>query len=435
VKSLFDQGIWKLPISWETYLDSVSAVRKSGQSSELKWTVTDTVTKEWNVVEGHKSTAFYDSASAKCIGSEKYWGDAYAHVELVGKPSYPKAKINVSAGEGGSVSPSGTIELDWGSSATLKATPASGYEFDYWEGDAIDGNYSTANPYTTRTGQGYWSLWGCQLLTKTLNARAVFRRKPAPTTGKVRVIAYYNSEQVPASCICGAYTGTTPLEWEMSPGTWGVSCSYAGQSQTKSFTVEAGKTVTVEFRFAKPTPPPQPTPTPIPTVTPTPGPTPTPAKVVLKVKPAEPYRAMVYVWVDGAYKGGNNNPYQWLSLDVPYGSTITLKCEPPTGHEFTSWIVNGKTFSKDNPVAFKIYSDSEVVAGVRPIPTPTMPTPTPTVTPTKTPTPTPTPTITPTVTPTAPTPTPAVPVETLLPLVLAGLGAGAIAYIVKELLG
>jgi len=438
VKDLFDRGIWRLPIKWETFLDSVSAIRKSGESSQLTWTVTDTVSREWNVVEGYKSAAFYYAARSMCEGSYWFWGDAYAYVELSGTPSYPKTRINVSAGEGGTVSPSGTVELDYNSSATLKATPSEGYEFDHWEGDAIDGGYSTANPYTTRTGQSYWSLWGCGLLSRTLNARAVFYKKPAPTTGRARVVAYYDSGQVGAGCICGSYSGTTPLEWEMSPGTWSVTCSYAGQTQTKTFTVEAGKTVTVEFRFQKPAPPPSPTVTPKPTATPTPT-GPPPEKVTLKVKPYEGGRGTVYVWVDGVYKGANSNPLQWWSLEVPYGATITLQCKPEAGYEFTAWVLNGKTFSSENPVAFRIYSDVEAVAGLRKIPTLT-PTPSPTITPTPTKTPTPTypsptawpsPTYpTPAATPTA-APTPAV--YSLLPLVILGIGVGAMIYVVREL--
>jgi hypothetical protein len=440
---LFDRGFYHFPISWR--VETPSGV-KEGKSNELKITVTDTVTITWNAVEGAKGLAFAVNVYTwnPDLGPVVGHGDAY--FEHVGEPIYPKTRINVYAGEGGTVSPSGTIELGYKNTVTLKATPAEGYEFSHWEGDAIPGNYSTSNPITLGPGSHYWSVWGCELLSRTLNARAVFYKKPAPTIGKVRVVAYYDSEQVGASCLLGLFTYKTPFERELELGTYVVGCSYAGQTQTKTFTVEAGKTTTVEFRFQKLTPPPSPTVTPKPIATPTPT-GPPPEKVTLKVKPAEEGRGTVYVWVDGVYRGANSNPLQWWSLEVPYGATITLQCKPEPGYEFTAWVLNGRVFSKDNPVAFRIYSYTEAIAGlVKPTPTPTMPPglPSPVIpTPTKTPTPwaptpwAPTPpTIVPPPTPIAvpaPTPTPTPTIYSLLPLVILGLGAGAMIYIVRGL--
>lgn len=40
--------------------------------------------------------------------------------------------VTVTAGEGGSVSPSGRLEV-WGDYLSIRATPDPGYEFDHWE--------------------------------------------------------------------------------------------------------------------------------------------------------------------------------------------------------------------------------------------------------------------------------------------------------------
>ena len=81
------------------------------------------------------------ASSLTVVIGEKVWfekygggtsGYAYAHVyDYSIKAEYPDV-VQVSASEGGSVNPSGRLEV-WGNYLAVKATPSPGYEFEEWE--------------------------------------------------------------------------------------------------------------------------------------------------------------------------------------------------------------------------------------------------------------------------------------------------------------
>ncbi|MDR3262784.1 MAG: hypothetical protein LBT30_00555, partial [Clostridiales bacterium] len=62
----------------------------------------------------------------------------------------PSVTINASAGSGGSISPSGSVDVPSGTNKSFTANPSSGYEFDYFRIDNSS-NYSSSSTYTFNT--------------------------------------------------------------------------------------------------------------------------------------------------------------------------------------------------------------------------------------------------------------------------------------------
>jgi len=93
---------------------------------------TGIVTRSWTgVSRGVSSLGFYGYVYAEASG---WSGSAYALAEMIKitlKAEWPD-KVTVTASSGGSVSPSGVLEV-WGSYLSVKATPSPGYVFDRWE--------------------------------------------------------------------------------------------------------------------------------------------------------------------------------------------------------------------------------------------------------------------------------------------------------------
>jgi hypothetical protein len=345
----------------------------TGRSGSQKYpnltlSFTERITKEFDAVPG-SGVAFTYTVHVRVIGWTKWEKSVVAYYELYGTPvqEYPKAKIKVSVGEGsGSTTPSGVVELGYGSSVTITATPEKSKfvdcEFWRWRGSLIPRGATAENPITV-SWKDLWDRAGCGLATTVFEVVADFYCK---TYGVVRVVAYADGEPVAAACDCEKGTCYTPYEQKVPTGGYATWCRYAGQTKMGSVpSIKPGETAVLEFRFAKPpaTPTPTPTKTPIyPTPTPTPW-VPTPPPPIIPTPTKTP---------------------------TPWAPTPRVPTPPVT----------------PTPTPR--------------VPTPWMPTP-PTVAPPPTPIAVPAPT---------PTPTPAI--YSLLPLVILGLGAGAMIYAVGK---
>jgi hypothetical protein len=331
----------------------------------LTLSFTETVKKEFDAVPG-SGVAFTYTVHVRVIGWAEWEKSVVAYYELYGTPvqEYPKAKIKVSVGEGsGSTTPSGVVELSYGSSVTITATPGKSEfvdcEFWRWRGSLIPGGVTAENPITV-SWKDLWDRAGCGLATTVFEAVADFYCK---TYGVAKVVAYADGELVAAACDCEKGTCYTPYEQKVPTGGYTTWCRYAGQTKMGSVTVKPGETAVLEFRFAKPPAAPAPTPTATPIIAPTPPiPTPTPTKT-----PIYP------------------TPTPWVPTPPP--PVIPTPTKTPTPWAPTPWV---------------------------PTPPTVAPTPTPIAVPAPTPTPTPT-------------------IYSLLPLVILGLGAGAMIYIVRGL--
>jgi len=80
---------------------------------------------------------------------------------------------------------------------------------------------------------------------------------PPPAKGILECHAYADAEEVAATVeVVGVATYTTPFTVELDPRTYTLRAAYAGQTQEKTATIEAGKKTRVDFTFAKPPVPP-----------------------------------------------------------------------------------------------------------------------------------------------------------------------------------
>jgi hypothetical protein len=84
---------------------------------------------------------------------------------------------------------------------------------------------------------------------------------PAPpiVSGTLECHAYANSTEVSATVVISGYAKTlvTPFTIELPAGTYTLTATYSGQTQTVTVKIELGKTVRIDFKFALPvTPPP-----------------------------------------------------------------------------------------------------------------------------------------------------------------------------------
>ncbi len=118
--------------------------------------------KSWSCTNPGSSVSFTIYAYAS-----KSWkgGEGTARITATLKAEWPDV-VTVAAGEGGSVSPSGRLEV-WGDYLSVRAMPDPGYKFDHWEvsgGISIVG--SSANGRFRVKGDG--------------TIRAIFRKLPPP---------------------------------------------------------------------------------------------------------------------------------------------------------------------------------------------------------------------------------------------------------------
>ncbi|HEY55455.1 MAG TPA: hypothetical protein G4N91_04185 [Dehalococcoidia bacterium] len=141
--------------------------------------------------------------------------------------------ISVDPAGAGSVSPSGG-QYDSGAEVTLTATPASGYDFDHWGGDA-----SGANPTTTIT------------MDSDKTVTAFFEAVPEEYTLTTYVIPAGAGSVFPSG---GQYVDGTPLTLTATPAIgyafdhWGGSIS--GTIPHAIIAMDSNESVTAYFSFA-----------------------------------------------------------------------------------------------------------------------------------------------------------------------------------------
>jgi hypothetical protein len=108
----------------------------------------------------------------------------------------------------------------------------------------------------------YWSVEkagyekaGGEKPGQTINVNLV---RLAPAKGTLECHAYEDSKQVEASVtVTDVGTYTTPFTLELNPGSYSLTCTYLGKTQSKTVTIESEKWTLAEFKFAV-TPPPAP---------------------------------------------------------------------------------------------------------------------------------------------------------------------------------
>jgi formylglycine-generating enzyme required for sulfatase activity len=189
----FWQGVGEM--TWGT----VSSLLTGGAGDladliDLVKTIDDVIPEEWN------NSEFQLSGYANLIATQNYKCkvdiSSYVHsnsIALIGghvgiidldfvideitiKPKTIEININAFAGTHGSISPSGTLTVEQGSSKTFYATPDSGYVVDKW--------YINGQAYPGSEGWGYLTLSNIQQNTSVL---VTF--KSAPPAGSITVTA------------------------------------------------------------------------------------------------------------------------------------------------------------------------------------------------------------------------------------------------------
>lgn len=92
---------------------------------------------------------------------------------------------------------------------------------------------------------------------KTITATYELPAPPPPAKGNLQIHASLDGAEVPASYEITetGQTGTTPATIELNPGTYTVTATHEGESDTKTAEVVEGQTVRVDLQFVTPTPP------------------------------------------------------------------------------------------------------------------------------------------------------------------------------------
>jgi len=178
----------------------------------------------------------------------------------VGQPVTLTATLTFTYG-GNTFSASGiSISAKWS-----RATPADSGTIDLGTTDA---NGTVSKPWTPGGG-GDYTLYaqyaGCN--NYTINTTAVHLLEAAsssiivtvtvtPGKGVLEVRAYADSTEVTASVeVVGVGTYSTPFTIEVDPGTYTLNAVYGTQTDSKTYNVPEGATITVDFHFTAIIPP------------------------------------------------------------------------------------------------------------------------------------------------------------------------------------
>lgn len=155
--------------------------------------------------------------------------------------------VAVSAGAGGSVSPTGTVAVKQVTGTSLTATPSAGYSFNNWtiSGGGITPNPSSTNPQTfkaTTTGGTIRANFSEVMRTVTVAVNNSYLGSVS-TTSLTSVGPATASAEVTATPVAGAtFTG-----WTLPSGTSAASTYTSSSNPIKINATAADKTITANF--------------------------------------------------------------------------------------------------------------------------------------------------------------------------------------------
>ena len=144
----------KAPSNYQVSVDNGVSWSDAGGSKTITalGTLTSTTVKV-RLAAGLDIDTYDDATGVKVYGGGILEANAKT-ISLSGSVTNPSHTITVSAGENGSVSPSGAQTVEEGHTLQVTATPADGYQLDKWtiSGGATPTGEQTANPLTLTMG-------------------------------------------------------------------------------------------------------------------------------------------------------------------------------------------------------------------------------------------------------------------------------------------
>ena len=217
-----------------------------------------------------------------------------------------KYAVTVAAGEGGTATASAS-EVESGKTVTLTATPAEGYEFDYW--GVGTSKVSSDNPYTAT-------------ITANTEFIANFKKKAVTKYAVTVVAGDGGTATVSASEVESGKTVTltaTPAEGYVFDY-WSVGTTEVSKDNPYTATITANTEYTANF----------------------------------KVKPVTKYTVTVTAGTGGTASAS--------ATEVESGGTVVLTAEAAEGYVFDHWSVGTTEVSKDNPYTATITANTEYTA-------------------------------------------------------------------------
>lgn len=220
--------------------------------------------------------------------------------------------VSVSAGEGGSVTGGGSYED--GSSATVIATPGSGYEFREW----------TENGKQVSTSASYTFT-----VSRDRQLTAVFEKKEVPPTPPASYTISVNSSPATGGTVTGggSFSSGDPVTVTAVPSNgyqfkeWRENGRQVSTNASYTFTTSANRVLTAVFEEA--------------------------------IVPPATYTIKVSATPGGFASGGG--VYR-------ESEQVTVTAAPSTGYRFKAWTAGGLTVSTDVSYTFTASEDRELTA-------------------------------------------------------------------------
>ena len=321
-------GTTKSGIAW-TGSTSMSAGTYLTGGTVLQWTATPVSGYNVSFQAWYYTTSMPDdpvsysgSFTSMILGTNWKTLEIKAVYSSVGPSSY-NVTFSSTAAEG-SISPSGTISYNSGTTVQVTAQANAGYRFNVWTGNYLSGGTGLADNFKTATANftvnktgtvtaNYWPAYRCDVVSSDINNGTVTKTY-ANTQGPWGNIPLYDKN---ASI---TLTATALTNYEFVNWTDTNSGSVLSTSNPYTFSLTADKYITGNFRGATKT-------------------------ISTSVSPASSGTTTV---------GGSTR----------YGEVCTISATPSSHYHFINWTEGGTPIIADNPWSFTVTGNRTLVANM-----------------------------------------------------------------------